>query len=70
MPTVLHYAPAPDGIPTHSTVNGWLLIGYDQLAPVAQGAVTYRLARERSRLRPHPLYERMEQGTAVYVFEA
>jgi hypothetical protein len=71
VPTLLFFAPAPDGVPLSTTIGGWLLIGYDKLpAQRFPDVVTYRLDRESSSLRPHPRYDGMELGTAVYVLEA
>jgi hypothetical protein len=70
VPERLEYAPAPDRAPP-VTPSGYMLVGYDRLPPVSDwpGVVLYVLDREASDLRPHPKYEGMEVGTAVYRLE-
>lgn len=70
-PGRLFYAPAPDGVPGPFRVNNYLLVGYDQPPEDPwPGQVEYVLDRDRSELRPHPQYDGMEEGTAVYVLAA
>jgi hypothetical protein len=66
VPERLFYAPAPDRAPP-VTPNGYMLVGYGQVPEVPwPGQVEYRLVRARSDLRPHPDYDGMEEGVAVY----
>ena len=69
VPDVLYYAPAPRDAP-NLTPAGYLLVGYNQPPELPwDGQVRYALDREASDLRPHPEYEGMEEGQAVYVLE-
>jgi hypothetical protein len=68
-PERIYYAPAGAGMPG-VTPNGYLIVGYERSPPGPwRGMVAYALDRERSELRPHPQYDGMEQGTAVYVLD-
>jgi hypothetical protein len=52
------------------TPAGYVLVGFKPGFPPRggwPGLAHYRLDRERSQLTPHPQYDGMEQGTAVYV---
>lgn len=65
-PRRLQYAPAPEG--EAITAAGYFLIGYDDdlLVGPYRGLVVYELDRNASQLQPHPEYDGMEEGDAVY----
>lgn len=66
VPELLYYASAPPGM-SAITSSGHILVGYDTLDAYWPGVSEYQLDRASSDLRPHPEYEGMELGTAVYV---
>lgn len=68
VPQRISYAPCPTEHPPFP--NGYMGVAYDwHNEPPWPGQVNYVLDREASDLRPHSVYEEMEEGTAVYVLE-
>jgi hypothetical protein len=66
-PERLFYAPVPPGVRAPSS-KGYMLVGYDQPPERAwAGQVEYQLDRDASELAPHPEYDEMQTGVAVYV---
>lgn len=69
VPERLSYAPAPQGI-SPVTPNGYMLVDVDGATGAREhpwpGQIEYVLDRQRSQLKPHPEYEGMETGMAVY----
>jgi len=68
-PDLIYVAPTPEGV-TGPIDGEWMLVGTDLIPPEHPwpGQIAYELDRIASLLRPHPTYEGMEEGTAIYAW--
>ena len=68
VPARLYFGEVPEGMTQQSFAhNGFMLVAWDQPPEYAwPGQIAYVLDTDASDLRPHPDYDDMATGTAIY----